>query len=79
MFPPTVHLLYLFWHDSLHLSLLGTGRRLFHRWNLTPATPPRATVRRPGYAVEATEAEEKQEKEEKEESEELAPGAGGVG
>jgi UDP-N-acetylenolpyruvoylglucosamine reductase len=34
------------------------------------------TIRRSGYAIEATEAEEK---EEKKESEELAAGAGGVG
>jgi hypothetical protein len=60
-------------------SLLGTGRRLFHRWDRAPATPPRATIRRREYTIEAAEVEEKQEKEEKEESEELAAGAGGVG
>jgi hypothetical protein len=57
---------------------LETGRRLFHRWDRTPATPPRATIRRPGYTIEAAE-EEKEEKDEKEESEELAAGAGDVG
>jgi hypothetical protein len=55
------------------------GPASFHRWDRTPATTPRATIRRPGYTIEAAEAEEKEEKEAKEESEELAAGPGGVG
>jgi hypothetical protein len=49
-FPPTVHLLYLFWHDSLSTSLLEAGRRLFHRWdrsysrNATQGHNPKAVV-----------------------------------
>jgi hypothetical protein len=44
--------------------------------------PPRATIRRPGYTIEAAEEkkeEGKKEEEGKEESEELAAGAGDAG